>query len=148
MQHMIRNPARGRMDRDPSPRFSLSLLGRFELTGPGGVVDLPSKKLAALLAYLACTAPRPQRRETLSALLWGSHFDLQAKQNLRQALFRLRKVLGQDALEGDGEVVSLNPAAVLSDVGRFEALVREGSRDALRAAAELYRGSLLDDVAV
>jgi DNA-binding SARP family transcriptional activator len=66
-----------------SPRFSVSLLGRFELTGPGGVVDLSSKKLAALLTYLACTAPKPQRRETMSALLWGSHFDAQAKQNLR-----------------------------------------------------------------
>src|SRR6266487_232855 len=136
------------MDRDPSRIFSLSLLGPFRLTGPDGVVDLPSKKLAGLLTYLACTSPRPQRRETLSTLLWGSHFDLQAKQNLRQALFRLRKVLGQDALAGDGEVVSLNPAAILSDVGRFEALVREGSRDALRAAAELYRGPLVDDVAV
>src|SRR5437016_9574534 len=131
-----------------SPRFSLSLLGRFALTGPGGVVDLPSKKLAALLAYLACTAPKPQRRETLSALLWGSHFDAQAKQNLRQALFRLRKVLGQDALAGDGEVVSLNASAVLCDVSRFEALVREGSRDALRAAADLYRGRFIDDVTV
>ena len=36
----------------PSPRFKLSLLGRFELTGPQGVVELPSKKLAALLATL------------------------------------------------------------------------------------------------
>src|SRR5262249_52498698 len=116
------------MDRDPTPRFSLSLLGRFELSGPDGVVDLPSKKLAALLAYLTCTAPRSQRRETLSALLWGSHFDLQAKQNLRQALFRLRKMLGQDALDGDSEVVSLNPAAVSSDVCRFEALIRDGGR--------------------
>jgi len=136
------------MDGAPAPRFGLSLLGRFELTGPDGVVDLPSKKLAGLLAYLACTAPQPQPRERLSALLWGSHFDAQAKQNLRQALFRLRKVLGQDALEGDGEVVSLNAAAVQCDVSRFEALVREGSRDALRAAADLYRGRLIDDVAV
>jgi DNA-binding SARP family transcriptional activator len=100
-------------------RFRLSLLGRFELTGPGGGVDLPSRKLAALLAYLACTGPRPQPRERLSALLWGSHYDAQARQNLRQALSRLRKVLGQDALEGDGEVVSLNPAAILSDVCRL-----------------------------
>ena len=129
-------------------RFGLSLLGRFELTGPDGVVDLPSKKLAGLLAYLACTAPRPQSREKLSALLWGSHFDAQAKQNLRQALSRLRKVLGQDALESDGEVVSLNAAVVLCDVSRFEALVREGSRDALSAAADLYRGRLIDDVTV
>jgi DNA-binding SARP family transcriptional activator/class 3 adenylate cyclase len=136
------------IDGAPSPRFGLSLLGGFELTGPDGVVDLPSKKLAALLAYLACTAPRPQSREKLSALLWGSHFDAQAKQNLRQALSRLRKVLGQDALESDSKVVTLNAAAVLCDVSRFEALVREGSRDALSAAADLYRGRLIDDVTV
>src|ERR1700688_1469097 len=103
------------MDGAPFLTFGLSLLGRFELTGPDGVVDLPGKKLAGLLAYLACTAPRPQSRERLSALLWGSHFDVQAKQNLRQALSRLRKVLGEDALESDGEVVSLNAAAVLCD---------------------------------
>jgi class 3 adenylate cyclase/DNA-binding SARP family transcriptional activator/predicted ATPase len=136
------------IDGVPSPRFGLSLLGGFELTGPGGVVDLPSKKLAGLLAYLACTAPRPQSREKLSALLWGSHFDAQAKQNLRQALSRLRKVLGEDALESDGEVVSLNEAAVICDVSRFEILVGEGSRDALSEAADLYRGRLIDDVTV
>jgi class 3 adenylate cyclase/DNA-binding SARP family transcriptional activator len=136
------------VDGVPSPRFGLSLLGGFELTGPGGVVDLPSKKLAGLLAYLACTAPQPQPRERLSALLWGSHFDAQAKQNLRQALFRLRKVLGHDALASDGEVISLNAAAVLCDVGRFEALVRDGSREALNAAVDLYRGRLIDDIAV
>jgi class 3 adenylate cyclase len=132
----------------PSPRFGLSLLGGFELTGPDGVVDLPSKKLAGLLAYLACTASRPQPRERLSAMLWGSHFDAQAKQNLRQALFRLRKVLGEDTLESDGDVVSLNTNAVLCDVSRFEALVRDGSRDALHAAAGLYRGQLIDDVTI
>lgn len=41
------------MDSVPFPRFDLSLLGSFELTGPDGAVDLPSKKLAGLLAYLA-----------------------------------------------------------------------------------------------
>jgi DNA-binding SARP family transcriptional activator len=136
------------MHRDSSPRFALSLLGRFKLSGPDGVIDLPSKKLAGLLAYLACSAPRPQRRETLSALLWGSHFDLQAKQNLRQALFRLRKALGPDALDSDAEVVSINAAVIACDVSRFEALVRDGSRDALNAAADLYRGPLVDDVVI
>ena len=48
-------------DGAPSPRFGLSLLGGFELTGPDGVVDLPSKKLADLLAYLACNARRTGR---------------------------------------------------------------------------------------
>jgi DNA-binding SARP family transcriptional activator len=136
------------MDSVAPPRFSLLLLGRLTLSGPDGVVDLPSNKLAGLLTYLACTSPRPQRRETLSTLLWGSHFELQAKQNLRQALFRLRKMLGHDALAGDGEIVSLNTAAIHCDVTRFEALLRDGSRDALSAAADLYRGRLVDDVSI
>ncbi|HEX9525072.1 MAG TPA: BTAD domain-containing putative transcriptional regulator, partial [Reyranella sp.] len=144
---IVRIP-RASMNGAPSPKFSLALLGRFELTGPQGVVELPSKKLAGLLTYLACTAPRPQSREKLSTLLWGSHFDVQAKQNLRQALSRLRKLLGQDALQSDGEVVWLNAAAVQCDISRFEALVHEGSRDALSEAAGLYRGGLIDDVAV
>lgn len=133
-------------DPAPLPRFSLSLLGRFVLTGPHGVIGLPNKKLAGLLAYLACTAPEPQPRERLSSLLWGSHFNVQANQNLRQTLFRLRQVLGPDAIESDDEFVSLNAAVVLSDVGRFRGLVREGSADALSAAVDLYRGRLVDDI--
>ena len=90
-----------------------------------------------------------QSREKLSLLLlWGSHFDVQAKQNLRQALFRLCKLLGEDALESDGEVVSLNAAAIRCNVSQFEILVREGSRDSLSVAADLYRGRLIDDVTV
>jgi DNA-binding SARP family transcriptional activator len=134
------------MDSGQPSKFCLSLLGRFELTGPDGVVDLPNKKLAGLLTYLACTAPQP--RERLSALLWGSHFDAQARQNLRQALFRLRKVLGHDALVGDGEIVSLNRAVVLCDVSQFEALLRDGSRDALSAAIDLYRDPLVNDIVI
>lgn len=132
----------------PRPRFALSLLGRFELTGPDGIVSLPNKKLAGLLAYLACTAPLPQHREKLSTLLWGSHFDAQAKQNLRQALFKLRQVLGQSALRSDGEFMSLDAAVISCDVRQFEDLVRKGSRDSLTAATDLYRGRLVDDIGV
>src|SRR5215472_4878610 len=76
------------------PSFDLSLLGRFELIGPDGPVDLNNKKLAGLLAFMACTAGKPQSRERLTTLLWGSHFETQARRNLRQALLRLRRVLG------------------------------------------------------
>lgn len=136
------------IDNLPAAPFRLSLLGRVQLEGRDGPIDLPNKKLAGLLAYLACTAPQPQQREKLSGLLWGSHFDAQAKQNLRQALFRLRKALGQDALQSEGDVVSLSATAVTCDVSKFEALIREGGRDALAAATDLYRGRFIDDVAV
>lgn len=132
----------------PRPTFTLSLLGRFVLTGPHGALSLPNKKLAGLLAFLACTAPDPQPREKLSNLLWGSHFDAQAKQNLRQALFKLRQILGPDALKSEGEFISLNAAVIACDVRQFERLVRDGSREALSAAADLYRGRLADDIGI
>jgi DNA-binding SARP family transcriptional activator len=128
------------------PKFSLSLLARFELTGPEGPVELPNKKLAGLLAYLACTAPVPQPRQKLATLLWGSHFETQAQQNLRQALFRLRRALGHDALMSDGDEVWLAPGVIDCDVARLEALSGEGSRSSLAAAADLYQGPLLADV--
>ena len=80
--------------------FLLKLFGNFELSGPGGRVALPSAKLSACLAYLALSA-RPVPREELTALLWGSHFEEQARQNFRQALARLRKIVGPEAIETD-----------------------------------------------
>jgi DNA-binding SARP family transcriptional activator len=133
--------------RDASrPKFRLSLLGRFELAGPDGSVDLSNKKLAGLLAYLACTAPVPQPREKLATLLWGSHFDTQARQNLRQALFRLRRALSEEGLIGDGEEISLAPGLIDCDVTRHDALIRDGSRDSLAAAVDLYKSRFLSDV--
>jgi DNA-binding SARP family transcriptional activator len=107
------------MKNGPVGKFSLSLLARFALAGPNGPIDLPNKKLAGLLAYLACTAPVPQSREKLATLLWGSHFATQAQQNLRQALFRLRRVLGPDALISDDEEVWLAPGVIDCDAARL-----------------------------
>jgi TolB-like protein/predicted Zn-dependent protease len=136
------------MDGLPTPRFQLSLLGRFELSGPDGPIDLTSKKLVGLLVFLACTAPQPHSRDKLMTLLWGSHFDVQARQNLRQALTRLRRALGQDTITGDGETVGLQPGAIETDVVLFETLLSDGGRDALNRAIGIYEGSLLPDIAI
>ena len=95
-------------------------------------------------------APPPSRNRGRSwqTLLWGSHFDTQARQNLRQALFRLRRVLGQDVLHSDEEEAALAPRSIDCDVARLEALIREVSRDSLTAAANLYKGPLLADLTV
>src|SRR5262245_31846776 len=136
------------MDDVPVPKFRVSVLARFALIGSEGPVDLPSKKLACLLAYLACTAPVPQPREKLATLLWGSFFEAQARQNLRQALFRLRRSLGEDALIGIGEEIALAPGIVDCDAVRLQALIREGSRASLAEAVGLYKDRLLADVAI
>jgi class 3 adenylate cyclase/DNA-binding SARP family transcriptional activator len=134
------------MQEVPSPRYRLTLLGRFNLSGPDGPVELSNKELAGLLAYLICTTPAPQSRENLATLLWGSHFETQARQNLRQALFRLRQALGQDLLIGDGEEISLAPGVIDSDAVRFQTLIRDGSRASLAEGVNLYNGRFLSDV--
>jgi len=132
--------------RVPPPKYRLKLLGRFELSGPEGPIELPHKKLVALLAYLACSGPKPQSREKLATLLWGSHFEAQARQNLRQALSRLRRPLGRDALVGDGDDICLAADLVDCDVVRLEALRDEGR--SLGTAADLYHDALLADVTI
>src|SRR4029077_19303423 len=82
----------------------------------------------------------------LETLLWGSHFDTQARQNLRQALFRLRRALGPDALMSDGDNVWLAHGVIDCDAARLMALSGEASRASLAAAADLYRDPLLADV--
>ena len=136
------------MDAVLTPTFQLSLLGLIELSGPRGPIHLTSKKLLALLSFLACTAPQAHSRDKLMTLLWGSHFDAQARINLRQALSRLRRVLHEDTLVTAGESVSLQPGAIACDVERFEALLRDGSREALFEAIGLYKGGLLADIEI
>ena len=130
------------------PVFRLSLLGGFALTGPDGPVDLPSKKLAGLLAYLALVGSDPQSRERLVTLFWGSHFEAQARQNLRKALSRLRRVLGQDAFVSVREAIALAPGVVACDAVRLQRLIRDGGRDSLAEAASLYKGPLLSAVSI
>lgn len=130
------------------PELRLAVLGHFELTGPNGPIDLTSKKLVGLLAFLGCTMPEPQSRERLVGLLWGSRFDAQAHQSFRQALTRLRRALGPSVLISNADTVALDPAMVDCDVIRFESLVRSGSPEMLREGVDLYRGPLLADLSI
>jgi DNA-binding SARP family transcriptional activator len=125
--------------------LSLMLLGGFQARlGPGPVLALPTRKAQALLAYLALPLGQAHPRDKLAALLWGGIREESARASLRQALFVIRKALGEDAaavLRQDGDLVALSPAAV--DVDEFERAVATGSAESLTRAAELYRGDLL-----
>ena len=69
-----------------------------------GSVGAIEHKDALLLAYLAIEGPTPRSR--LASLLWPDVDGERARANLRQRLFRLRKSLGRDLLEG-GDVAGL-----------------------------------------
>lgn len=128
--------------------FQLSLLGSFSLIGPNGPIDLGNKKLCALLAFVACATSEPPSRETLTTLLWGSHFEEQARHNLRQTLTRLRRALGNDAFVTDDNTIGLKPGLFHCDATAFETLIQADSNDTRKTAIDLYRGTFLADIVI
>ena len=120
----------------------LRILGQFALSNSEREIVLSGVKSRALLAYLACTAGKPQSRDKLLGLLWGERFEEQARQSLRHALSELRKVVGVNGLQTGHGLVRLDPKFP-SDVSQFETLLSAGGRNRLREAVALYQDDLL-----
>jgi DNA-binding SARP family transcriptional activator len=94
-------------------------------------LTLPTKKIQALLAYLALPPGREHARDKLAALLWGDLSQGHARHSLRQALFALRQALEPvrpACLRVEGATIALNPEAVDVDAMSFERLVGERHR--------------------
>ena len=74
--------------------LAISLLGSFRITlDDSPLTTFATDKGRALLAYLAVESGRPHRRETLLDLFWPDRPPAAARNNLRQALYRLRQNL-------------------------------------------------------
>ncbi len=127
------------------------LLGGFSVRFEGGQpCPLPTRKAHALLAYLALPAGRFHSREKLTALLWGDTAEVQARQSFRQALFSIRRAVGDGRalLLTQGDTIALNAELVFVDVAELESALTDGSIDGLVRAATLYKGDLLDGFSV
>jgi predicted ATPase/DNA-binding SARP family transcriptional activator len=127
-------------------RLELLLLGR-PLIRLGGqeLAESPPLKSQALLYYLAATG-QPANRETLAALLWGDMPEAAARANLRLALSRLRRVVG-DCLIQERQTVAFDfEQGAWVDARAFAQTLHGGptySAAALRTATNLYRGEFL-----
>jgi serine/threonine-protein kinase len=123
----------------------LRSLGELDLRGSSGqslgsIVAQP--KRVALLAWLAIASPRGfHRRDTLLGLFWPEATEPRARAALSQAIYVLRRGLGDDVLiaRGDDEL-GLAPGRLRCDVAEFEQAHDAGH---LQTALELYRGELL-----
>ncbi|HSG16024.1 MAG TPA: BTAD domain-containing putative transcriptional regulator [Anaerolineae bacterium] len=141
-------------------RITLSLLGPFQLRLDGiPVSHWKSKKVQALLAYLAVEDGRPHHRDSLAAMLWPDQPDRAARDNLRYALYHLRQTINdhhsQTPLVSAGtQTLQMNGRDQLElDVTVFERLLDADPAEAeqcdhCRQAVDLYRGPFLEDFAV
>jgi DNA-binding SARP family transcriptional activator len=82
--------------------LAISLLGAFRVERDGKpAIGFHSDTARALLAYLAVHAGVSCPRQTLAGLLWPEQPDAEALRNLRVALSRLRKAIGDRPRLGD-----------------------------------------------
>ena len=126
----------------------IALLGGLEIAGDEIAGHAPlTRKTRALLAFLALQGARGQSREKLADLLWGSSAEEQARANLRHALSSIRKALNGDGdtyLVVEGDHVSLAGRDIEVDVAQFEHFIEQATPHALKRAAALYKGDMLD----
>jgi predicted ATPase/DNA-binding SARP family transcriptional activator len=129
-------------------RLTLSFLGTFLVTLDERLLThFRSDKVKSLLAYLAIEAGQPHLRTKLSTLFWPDEPDSVARQNLRQSLYQLRQLLGEQVdqsppfLRITRDTVQWNPAAAATlDVTAFLTHLEQHE---LAEAVALYRGDLL-----
>ncbi|MDD5562876.1 MAG: tetratricopeptide repeat protein [Thermoanaerobaculaceae bacterium] len=138
-----------------APAVRVNLLGGFSLRAGSASVRLESVKSEALLAFLALE-PGPHARPKMAGLLWPETAETRAARNLRHALWDLRRAFGDaapDAIVGSRTQAAFVPgdrvqvdAATLMAAGREAGAKEDDLLRELEAAAELYRGDLLDGV--
>ncbi|GAB4442833.1 MAG: AAA family ATPase [Anaerolineae bacterium] len=118
-------------------KFSLLGVPRFEHNQQP--VELKSAKAVALLAYLGLTG-RPHTRDHLTDLLWPDSLPDAARKNLRNTLWTIRKLFGDDLLQADADRMALT-GEVWLDTRQFEAAAHNDAP--AQQAVELYRAPLL-----
>jgi DNA-binding SARP family transcriptional activator/tetratricopeptide (TPR) repeat protein len=132
-----------------SEPLEIRLLGDLEVRRAGRVVALPaSKKSRGLLAYLVATG-RPHLRQHVCDLLFEGPDDPRA--SLRWSLTKIRPLVDDPAcvrLQADRERVAFAPEGARVDVVQVREALAGGPEAAstavLQAAAELFRGELLE----
>ena len=73
--------------------LKVRLLGMFEVKHKKNSINISSRPAQSLFAYLILSAGTSHRREKLAGMLWPDSLEETARDNLRHALWRLRKAL-------------------------------------------------------
>jgi predicted ATPase/DNA-binding SARP family transcriptional activator len=128
--------------------LKVRLLGKFEVRRGGKSILIASRSAQSLFAYLILSAGISHRREKLAGLLWPDSLEETARDNLRHALWRVRKAfpvkLASEYLLADDLTIAFNASAdYWLDAASLEKLNESTSADELIAVLSEYQGELL-----
>ena len=125
--------------------LDVRLFGKFKVSLDGQAIEIPSRPMQSLLAYLILNAGTAYRRENLAGLLWPDSDESSARHNLRQTLWRLGKAIGKDYFITDKVSVCFDPQADYNlDVAVLQDKAAEWNTDrSVRFAVYLFTQDVL-----
>src|SRR5215217_7494886 len=128
--------------------LEVRLLGAFEVKRDGKAVAIPSRPAQSLFAYLILSAGTLHRREKLAGIMWPDSLEETARDNLRHALWRIRKALRAgpkvEYLLADDLSIAFNASVEYRlDAAELEKLHDIAPADELIAVLSEYQGELL-----
>lgn len=124
--------------------YRLEILGEPRIVSSKDATDasLSLGKPLALLSYLVVEG-REVPREELGTLFWPGSTPSRARQSVRQALWLLKRTLGEDVLTGNDPVAA--STSLSSDLADLHDALEDGGLDEAR---RLWRGPLLAHLAL
>src|SRR6266487_2997784 len=128
--------------------LEVHLLGKFEVKSDGKLVAISSRPAQSLFAYLILSAGTSHRREKLAGMLWPDSLEETARDNLRHALWRVRKALEAASsirfLHADDLTIKFEESSEYwLDAAALEKLSDGASADELMTVLSEYQGELL-----
>jgi non-specific serine/threonine protein kinase len=128
--------------------LEVRLLGKFEVSRDGKTIAITSRPAQSLFAYLILNAGTAHRREKLAGMLWPDSLEETARDNLRHALWRVRKAFPSGTSAGyvlaDDLSIGFNTSAPYwLDAAAIAKLDETASADDLMAALAEYQGELV-----
>jgi len=125
-------------------------LGRFSVVKQGAALQFSGKaqkKPLELLKALIALGGRDVSEARLADALWPDAEGDASAQSLATTLFRLRKLIGEQAIRRQENRLTINPTFCWVDCWAFERLSSESSTDSqrwLEKLRKLYQGPFLD----
>ena len=128
--------------------LAIRMLGTFQIKDGKKLVNISSRPAQSLFAYLVLNPGAPHRREKLAGLFWPDSLEETARDNLRHALWRVRKSFSSDRsaeyILADDLSVSFNASAEYwLDAAELENLDEGASSYELIHVLSDYQGELL-----
>jgi DNA-binding SARP family transcriptional activator len=134
----------------------IKVFGGIQVLLGGETIEFSRHKATALLVFLAVTGER-QSRDALATMFWPENTQARTYANLRQAIWEIRRSIGDKWLEVTRESLQIIPSDNLwIDVAEFYALINKAKKHVhprgmvcehclsnYKQAADLYNGDFL-----